>query len=390
MLWACTVGVGCAGGDGARQPGDGTDGDDLGSGEVTADTIDPTMFSTSLATDASSSSNADTASTDGGTESGTTSADTTAATTAGDGPTVVMVTPDGVSGVEPTTAITVTFSAAMDPASVVADDGGCTGAIQLSADDFGTCVALDAAVDSADGDTAFTVTPASPLGSAQDLRVRVTTVATAADGTPLAAEWTSDGFVSRYGHTIGIDGVDDWNGDEGLATSTDGHVARVAWDADYVYLGMRSPDVAIVNASVWVVFYLGGPAGTADGVLYNTQSPALPFSARWHVRWRADNIYSDVLAYDGAAWSPASWTLGDGDVYQQGDLLELRVARSDLGDPDVLELHAGLLREADQQEASWAACPEGSYVDGYDPDFTQYWSFDLLGSDAPADHTPAP
>ncbi|MBL8944249.1 MAG: hypothetical protein JNK45_13915, partial [Myxococcales bacterium] len=95
MLWACTVGVGCAGGDGARQPGDGTDGDDLGSGEVTADTIDPTMFSTSLATDASSSSNADTASTDGGTESGTTSADTTAATTAGDGPTVVMVTPDG-------------------------------------------------------------------------------------------------------------------------------------------------------------------------------------------------------------------------------------------------------------------------------------------------------
>lgn len=389
MLWACTVGVGCAGGDGAREPGGGTEGDDLGSGEVTADTIDPTMFSTSLATDGSSGSDGGTAST-GETEPGTTSADTTAATTAGDGPTVVMVTPDGVSGVDPAAAITVTFSAAMDPASVVADDGGCTGAIQISADDFDTCVALDDAVDAADGDTAFTVTPASPLGSALDLRVRVTTAATAADGTPLAAEWTSDGFTSRYHHTIGIDGLDDWNGDEGLATSTDGHVARVAWDADFVYVGMRSPDVAIVNGSVWAVFYLGGPAGTTDGVLYNTQSPALPFSARWHVRWRADNIYTDVLEWDGAAWSPASWTIGEGDVYQQGDLLELRVARSDLGDPDVLELHAGLLREANLDEASWAACPEGSYVDGYDPDYAQYWSFDLLGSDAPADHTPAP
>jgi Bacterial Ig-like domain len=385
---ACAVGVGCASGDGARQADAGTDSESLGSGEVTVDTIDPTMFSTSLSTDASNSGT--TAASSGDETASDSAGDTAPATTGGEGPTVVEVTPDAIAGVDPDTLITVSFSAAMDPRTISADGGGCTGAIQLSSDDFASCVALGPAVTAADGDTTFSVTPASTLGSALDYRVRVTTSATAADGTPLSAESTSEGFVSRYHHTVAIDGVDDWNGDEGLTTSTVGHVAHVAWDAEYVYLGMRSPDVAIVNGAVWVVFYLGGPNGTSDGVLYNTQAPALPFSARWHVRWRADNIFTDVLEYDGAQWAPGGLAFGDGDVYQQGELLELRIARSDLGDPDGLELHAGLLRETVLDEASWAACPEDSYADGYDPDYSQYWSFDLNGSVNPAEHVPAP
>lgn len=392
ILLCIVMALGCARGNGAREPeGSGTEDDSVGSAEVTADTIDPTMFSTSAATDASSSTTTASTATNDSTDAGTTADAETAGTTAtGDGPTVVAVTPDGVEGVDPDGAIRVEFSAAMDPDTITADDGDCTGAIQLSDDDFTTCLALGAEVVAADGDTTFTITPAATLGSARSHRVRVTTAATGADGAPLGAEFSSDGFVTRYHHTIEIDGVDDWNGDEGLATSTDGHVAQVAWDATHVYVGMRSPDVALGNGAVWVVFYFGGAAGTGDGVLYNTQAPTLPFSARWHLRWRADNIYTDVLEYDGAAWSPGGWAIGKGDVYQQGELLELRVARSDLGDPDALELHVGVLREADLDEASWAACPQGSYVDGYDPDYTQYWSFDLLGSASPAEHVPLP
>ena len=35
-------------------------------------------------------------------------------------------------------------------------------------------------------------------------------------------------------------------------------------------------------------------------------------------------------------------------------------------------------------EASWAAVPAGSYVDGYDPDYSEYYEFDLTASSVPA------
>ncbi|HET6583133.1 MAG TPA: hypothetical protein VFG69_06795, partial [Nannocystaceae bacterium] len=94
--------------------------------------------------------------------------------------------------------------------------------------------------------------------------------------------------------------------------------------------------------------------------------------------------------WDGVAWTTAPWQLGVGDVYQSGELVEFRIARSDLADPDTLELHLGILREADLAEASWAAHPQGSYVDGYDPDYAQYWAFDPTSSAAPLEQAPLP
>jgi hypothetical protein len=385
-LFAVAMTIGCAGGGGARQPDDGTESESVGSEEDTADTIDPTMFSTSVAD--SSSSAPTTTAVDTSDDSSGADESTTVST---DGPTVVGITPaDDATGIAADTSVLVGFSATMDPSTIVADTGDCTGTIQLSQDDFASCLPLVPKVDALRGDTSFRVHPQDGFDSAQTITVRVTTAAQASDGTPLQAEFTSGGFTSRYFHTIEIDGVDDWNGDEGLATSTEGHVARVAWDDTHVYVGIRSPDVMIDNANVWFAVYFGGEAGAPDGVLYNTQQPALPFTARWHMRWRADNIYTDVLEWDGDAWAPGGWTIGEGDVYRSGDLLEMRVARSDLDDPQTLELHLGLLRETMFDEATWAACPEGSYVDGYDPEYTQYWSFDLSGSDAPGDHDPFP
>jgi hypothetical protein len=382
----------CAGGSETREPdGSDTDGDELGSSDVTNDTIDPTAFTTTM----TSSSTADTSGTassgsssdasDNGSESGS------ATTSSGNGPTVVDVTPaDGSTGVDPDATFTVTFSAAMDPTTIVGDDGSCSGAVQLSRDEFVTCVPLGADAIAAEGDTVFELVPSDLLDSAALYRVRVTTLATAADAAPLAAEYESEGFRVRYFHTIAIDGMDDWNGDEAFATSTNGHTAYTAWDDDYVYLAMRSPDVAGGNAQVWVVIYFGGATGTTEGALYNTQQPSMPFDAQWHLRWRADNIYTDAREWDGASWDTPAWAIGAGDVYQVGELVELRVARSDIGDPDTLELHMGILRETDLDEASWAAHPQGSYTDGYDPMYTQYWSFNLLGSDTPAEHVALP
>jgi Bacterial Ig-like domain len=381
--------TGCAGGSDARHPdGTETDGDELGSTNVTNDTIDPTAFSTTAATTTvGGESSTESSSSASASESG---ADSSTASTGGDGPTVVEVTPaDGSDGIDPGTSIAVRFSAAMDPTSIVGDDGSCSGAVQLSRDDFASCVALAGAAIASEGATVFELLPEDALDSAGQYRVRVTPAATAADATPLDASFESEGFSVRYFHTIDVDGDDDWNGDESFATSTNGHTAYTAWDDEYVYLGMRSPDVAAGNGEVWVVVYFGGPAGTDEGVLYNTQQPTLPFSAQWHLRWRADNILTEALEFDGDTWAPG-WAIGDGDVYQQGELLELRVARTVIGDPDVLELHMGILRETDLLEASWAAHPQGSYVDGYNPAYSEYWAFDLLGSDPPAQHDPLP
>jgi hypothetical protein len=385
----------CAGGTGGGRS-DEDDGDDvaddtLGSTNVTNDTIDPTNFSTTGDSDtADETAGTDPDDTTAGTSDASSGLDTTA--TGGDGPTVVDVVPSaGATGVDPTTSIVVTFSAAMDPDTLVVDeDSRCVGAIQVSSTDFASCIAMNGLATADDGDTVFTLSPADPLDSATDYAVRVLADATSAVGVPAEPFDSADDFTTRYFHTIAIDGDDDWDGGETFPTSTEGHLAFTAWDDEYVYLAMSSPDVAIPSGTVWVVAYVGGTGGSTSGQIYNTQAPALPFAARWHLRWRADNTYTDVQEWDGDAWVTAPWQLGAGDVYQTGELVEFRIARSAIDDPDALELHMGILREAELDEASWAAHPEGSYVDGYDPDYSQYWEFDLLGSASPVSHAPSP
>ena len=118
------------------------------------------------------------------------------------------------------------------------------------------------------------------------------------------------------------------------------------------------------------------------------QQPLLPFDARWHVRWRASDDFGGALEWTGASWTNPGFgpTAGSSDVGFGGSFVELRVAFTDLEDPVTLPLHLGMLREQNLNEASWSAVPDGSYVDGYDPNYAQYFEFDVLGSTAPADH----
>lgn len=306
-------------------------------------------------------------------------------------PSVQAVSPvDRATGVAAGTPIAVTFSEAMAPATITANtaDEACTGTLQASADGFATCIRM-AAAPSTDDDQTFTVSPAASLASATTYQVRVLGDVTDAGGTPMGIDFTTaTGFVVRYFHTIVIDGVVDFTADETLPSSTPGHTGYVAWDDAYVYLGMSSPDLGGSSSVVWMVSYLGGPMGTTSGVTYNTQQPLLPFDGRWHLRWRASDDFGGALEWTGAAWANPGFgpTAASDDVAASGSFVEMRVARADLGDPDVLPLHLGMLREQNLSEASWAAVPAGSYVDGYDPDYGQYLELDLLGSTVPIDH----
>jgi len=356
----------------------------------TQGTVDTTLDGTG------SSTSSDGGETSSGSDSSTTAAEGTtgSSTTTGDEPpSVQAVSPaDLATGIAPEAAIAVTFSEAMDPATITTNtaDAACTGALQVSADGFATCVPMAAAPTTGD-DLTFTVTPLAPLTSATAYQVRVLGDVTDAGGTPMGADFTTaTGFVVRYFHTIVIDGVNDFTADETFTSSTMGHTGYVAWDDSYLYLGMNSPDLGGSSNQVWMVGYLGGAMGSTTGVQYNTQQPLLPFEARFHVRWRASDDFGGALEWTGAMWSNPGFgpTAGSEDVAFGGPFVEVRVALADLEGPDLLPLHLGMLREQNLNEASWAAVPSGSYVDGYDPNYSQYFEFDLLGSSPPIDHPP--
>ncbi|MEM9462307.1 MAG: Ig-like domain-containing protein [Myxococcota bacterium] len=316
---------------------------------------------------------------------------TTDGTTGDRAPSVQSTTPgDLESGVPASTSIEVEFSEPVDPATVTTNtaDKGCTGSLQVSLDGFATCVPMMGAPVTSDGQT-FAVTPAEPLPSVATVQIRVLASVTDAGGTPMDADFTTGtGFFVRYFHTIVIDGVNDFEAEELLPTSTLGHTGYVAYDDTYLYVGMDSPDLASDSDLVWMVAYLGGPMGTSTGLGYNTQEPILPFNARWHLRWRADDMFGDVLEWGAGAWQDAPFTVGAADVAWSDSFIELRVARVDVGDPAYFDLHLCLLREEILNEASWAAVPSTSFKDGYDPDYTQFFQFNPSGSTVPADSIP--
>jgi hypothetical protein len=295
------------------------------------------------------------------------------------------------TGVPADADILVTFSEAMDDLSVTTNtaDDSCSGVLQLSADEFATCVQMAGPPSSGDSLT-YTVTPAAPLSSATTYRLRVLGNVTDAGGTPMSDDFTHDGFVVRYFHTITIDGINDFTADETFMSSSPDHTGYVAWDDAYVYLGMTAPDLGGSDPQIWLVAYLGGTPGTTDGITYNTQQPMLPFDARWHLRWKASDDYGGALEYDGMIWNDPGFgpIAGSENVAASGSFVEMRVAWADLDSPDLLALHLGMLREQAFNEASWAAVPANSYVDSYDPDYSQYYQFDVLGSLLPGDHDP--
>lgn len=306
------------------------------------------------------------------------------------GPAVVTTAPaDGAVAIAGT-SFSVTFDRPMASSTVTVNDATefCTGSIQLSADGFATCVRMAEPPASADA-TTFTFAAAAPLPSAATLKLRVTTAATSQTGSPLPLAYeTPAGFTTRYRHPITIDGTNDFlEANERFATASAGYFGWVAWDEQWVYLAMQGTDVASASPTRWVLVYFGGANGTTTGQIYNTQQPGLPFSAKWHLRWKADNTLTSLQTWDGMAWIEDSF---GGSVFQSGTFLEMRIPRSDLGDPATLKVHMSMINEAGGGEFTFAGVPAGSFTDAVDPDYTKYFDFDLNGSALPAAYVALP
>ncbi len=105
--------------------------------------------------------------------------------------TTVVPTPDAPAPTD--AAIRLTFNLALDPATVTAqtEAGPCSGGLQLSRDDFATCIAFDAALAAlSDGGRVATLKPAGALTGGLVHAIRVTTAIAAAAGGRLPAPAT--------------------------------------------------------------------------------------------------------------------------------------------------------------------------------------------------------
>ncbi len=113
-------------------------------------------------------------------------------------PVVAATTPaDDATDVGLNTPIRVTFSHAMRPETVTVSTSGeaCSGSLQVSADDFETCVAMTAAPTTED-DVSFEVTPAAPLSPSTEYRIMVTTGVEDTIGAYPRVDFVSEGFTT--------------------------------------------------------------------------------------------------------------------------------------------------------------------------------------------------
>ena len=93
--------------------------------------------------------------------------------------------------------------------------------------------------------------------------------------------------------------------------------------------------------------------------------------------------------WSGSDWIDPAWDF-TGDIYQTGTYVELRIPRVDLGAPDQISLAMAMINETQNSEFTFAGVPSTSFTDGYDPDWTGYYSFDLTDDQAPAAYSPLP
>ena len=116
-------------------------------------------------------------------------------------PTVSSVSPaDGSSGALISTSISVTFDEAMNTFLISTNTGtACNAKLQVSADDFSTCVAMESTTPTvSNGDRTFTINPASDLSYSTTYKIRATTDVKDPFGNYLASVYTTTtGFTTE-------------------------------------------------------------------------------------------------------------------------------------------------------------------------------------------------
>ena len=224
------------------------------------------------------------------------------------------------------------------------------------------------------------------------------------DGGPTSEGGGEGGTEAGVAHLI--DGINDFAPGEKLATTSPLYDGYLSWDEANVYFGMSGKDVGDVSDKKWVLIYVdgnpgAGNPGSATGIGYNcsgactSQQAHLPFSAGFHVRWKADGKYTDLQKWNPNAVPMAAWVdVGPiSTVARQGTFMELSIARSAFGKPTKLKVHMNMVIEQTGVEWTYAGVPSTSFMPDQSapPAFAKFYEFDLSDrAKAPNAYTPLP
>jgi len=159
----------------------------------------------------------------------------------------------------------------------------------------------------------------------------------------------------------------------------------MAWDASHFYVGLEGSDVGLNSSNRFFTIYLSGPSGTTQGVAYKGQNPTLPFSAQWQVHWKGNNTNTRAVTWNGTAWVADNWVF-TGKVHQTGNFVEMAIPFDKIGSPSTLSVHLSMINETTGGEWTFAGVPKGSFTDGFDPNYTKYFHFDLTGLHSPTQY----
>lgn len=135
-------------------------------------------------------------------------------------PTISSISPtDNQTGVSISDNISVTFSEAMYTITINTDNTTCYGSLQLSSDNFSSCVQMSSSTNS-NSDKTFTIDPSDNLSYSTTYKMRVTTEFKDYAGNTLGSQYeTSNGFMTKT-----------WSGTQQLGTSSDDFGYGVALD----------------------------------------------------------------------------------------------------------------------------------------------------------------
>ncbi len=167
-------------------------------------------------------------------------------------PQIVSTNPaDAATNISTASTIAVEFSTTMNGATLTAQTaaGACSGAIQLSTDDFASCLGFSTSTPTMSAlGTVATLVPAPALSYSSTYRIRVTTAAQDAYGDALSAEYTSaTGFSTEAAPAV-CDGsvvISQVYGAGGNSGAT--------YNADFIELHNRG--TTSVDVSSWSVQY---------------------------------------------------------------------------------------------------------------------------------------
>ncbi len=117
------------------------------------------------------------------------------------GVSVISISPeDNMTNIALNSDIAVTFSESMDVSTITANtvDTTCSGSVQLSANDFVSCLQISGSPVASNGDKTFTFSPSSGFSFNEIVKVKITTDAKETTGRGLIGEYVSSvGFETR-------------------------------------------------------------------------------------------------------------------------------------------------------------------------------------------------